>query len=567
MTRLLTAMPLVVSVANHAAVVATVAPLKPLLAPAMRLYGIVSPTSGWGDDPQLSNTTWSPEDVEVASLLEMVYGGKLDEPTAKALAGRTQRVKYKNFGGTAPLEAPSTETAHHADVAYFRAGVLGEALAAEQTTLRVAMEPHIPHGGPPHPLGNATCPFGLRASTARGNATTIDPQNNGEVNTYITWMRIDQEYLKITGVKSADPRAEPPTAVVEVERGLWESVPAMHMINASVLSPIYHSKGGWPEGGSGHIRYALDQTRPWVADYMMAAYTNPDVLDGLWLDCMSVNGFQSHDSCGGSVQGLMFNISAERRYGKPGYVDGQRMMVARMRAQLGALGGKVLYGNNVDTWVNVPELLKPHILLDGGAKEGFIGTGDGGCGFVGTWHDGDEGKWTDTISGLMNVSQYPVMPMIGSAGCQSPQLASMEPAARAIVEDFAYASFLLAAGTRTQMLGIVPYRLRDQKDTSKNPRVVMHLHPRYFFPIGAPLQTSSTLEGYRVSQCSYVRRFEFALVLVNPNPTHNCSDVAVQLNSTWYDPQSASPKTPVTAVTMPAQHGRILLSGPLASSA
>ena len=502
--QLLTAI-LHVHLGNHAV---PITPLKPLAAPAMRLYGIVSPTLGWGDDPRLSNTTWSPEDVEVASHLEMVYGGKLDEHTAKALAGKTQRVKYKNFGGTAPLEASSTETEHHADVAYFRAGVLGEALTTEQTTLRVVMEPHIPHGGPPHPLGNATCPFGLRASTSTGNASTIDPQNNGAVSTYITWLRIEQEYLKIIDVKLSDPGSEP-AAVVEVQRGLWGSAPAMHTLNASVLSPIYHSRGGWPEGGSGHIRYALDQTRPWVATYMMAAYTNPGVLDGLWLDCMSVNGFQSHDSCGGNVHGLMFNISADCRYGKHGYVDGQRTMVARMRAQLASLGGTVLYANNVDNWDNAPELLKPHVLLDGGAKEAFIGGGDGGCGFVGTWHDHSEEDWADAVSNLMNVSQYPVMPMTGSAGCQSPQLASMGAAARAVVEDFAYSSFLLAAGTRTQMLGIVPYRMRDQEDvSSRDPRLVMPA-PTLLFPIGAPTQTSSTLQGYKVP-CTYARRFEVA---------------------------------------------------------
>ena len=43
-------------------------------------------------------------------------------------------------------EVASTETAHHADVAYYRAGVLGDALTAGQTTLRVAAEPH--HGMP-----------------------------------------------------------------------------------------------------------------------------------------------------------------------------------------------------------------------------------------------------------------------------------------------------------------------------------------------------------------------------------------------------------------------------------
>ena len=86
-------------------------------------------------------------------------------------------------------------------------------------------------------------------------------------------------------------------------RGLWGSAPAAHPANASGLSPIYHSRGGWPEGGSGHIRYALDQSRPWVAEYQAEAYTSPEVLDGLWLDCMGVGGFQSHDSCGGDVRG------------------------------------------------------------------------------------------------------------------------------------------------------------------------------------------------------------------------------------------------------------------------
>ena len=91
-----------------------------------------------------------------------------------------------------------------------------------------------------------------------------------------------------------------------------------------------------------------------------------------------------------------------------------------------------------------------------------------------------------------------------------------------------------------------------------------YLHPRYFFPIGAPIETSPTLEGYRVSACSYARRFEFALVLVNPsNLTRNCSDAALRLNGTWFDPQSGGAHAPITEVAMAAQQGRILLSGPL----
>ena len=68
-------------------------------------------------------------------------------------------------------------------------------------------------------------------------------------------------------------------------------------------------------------------------------YSNPELLDGLWLDCMGVLGFQSHDACGGNVRGLMFNVSGDRRYETSGYVDGQRTMVARIRAEI---AGKIL---------------------------------------------------------------------------------------------------------------------------------------------------------------------------------------------------------------------------------
>ena len=79
--------------------------------------------------------------------------------------------------------------------------------------------------------------------------------------------------MKVIAV-SLRPAAEGPggaAAVVTVQRGLWGSTPRAHGANASVLAPIYHSKGGWPEGGSGHVRYALDQSRLWVAQYNAAA--------------------------------------------------------------------------------------------------------------------------------------------------------------------------------------------------------------------------------------------------------------------------------------------------------
>eukprot|EP01051_Picozoa_sp_SAG22_P002264 SAG22_NODE_99_length_20560_cov_128.669029_29_plen_111_part_00 len=99
-------------------------------------------------------------------------------------------------------------------------------------------------------------------------------------------------------------------------------------------------------------------------------------------------------------------------------------------------------------------------------------------------------------------------------------------------------------------------------------------------------QTVPQLEGYRVSRCSYGRRFKYALVLINPST--NCTDEALPLNGTWYEPDAqeeedeekeaaggrgegqgqrqqkgVSQSTPVTEVVMAPQHARILLAGPL----
>lgn len=217
----------------------------------------------------------------------------------------------------------------------------------------------------------------------------------------------------------------------------------------------------------------------------------------------------------------------------------------------------------MDRWDDAPELLKPGTLLDGGASEAFIGTGDGPCGFDGSWSDFDEEIWMARSTQLMNVSLggYATMPMIGSAGCQSPQLVTLDSDARATVETFAYASFLLFAGTRAQLLGVVPYRFRDQKEGERG-GLEMWLNPMYHWPIGTPVRTGKALSDYQVSKCTMARQFETALILVNP--TDNCTDASLQLNGTWYDPTGRNPSKAASSVEMLPHQGRILLAAPLA---
>ena len=62
-------------------------PLKPLAAPAMRLYGIVSPAAGWGDDPskvrQADNYPYFPRFSRFSPVFSWTSGRALWIPGAQ----------------------------------------------------------------------------------------------------------------------------------------------------------------------------------------------------------------------------------------------------------------------------------------------------------------------------------------------------------------------------------------------------------------------------------------------------------------------------------------------------
>lgn len=536
----------------------------------MRLYGIFSSKYGWGDD---LGSTWTQDDVNAASALEMVYPSFSNE-TLAMLKGRSVRIKYKNYGGSSAQEAPMVETQHHADVAYYRVGLLSEAIGVHDTKLRVHRAPKIPHQ--PQDPWDPAHPGGITASTAEGDSSVVD--EHGAVQSFLTWLRVADEYMKI--VKVTPDAADPEAMTVSVGRGLWGSAVSSHPANATALAPVYHASGCYPTGDGSCLRYAFDPARNWTAEYVAAAYD--EGYDGLWMDCFGAQPFRAADAFGNSMSRYIFDVSGDARLSRAGYVASQKLLVARVRALTARRGATHLYANNVDQWVDAPELLSPGELLDGGALEGFAADTSNPCGFNGSYVLVDEATWRKHVASVMNITaaRLPIMPIIGSAGCQSPQLVPMGN--RDDLEDFAYASFLLAAGTRDALFGIVPYYLR--KDTTRSTtgasggggvgggsdegtpppgRLYAKLHERYFYPLGQPAQpAAATVDGYRVGRCSYARRFATALVLVNP--TSDCTDASVALNGTWYDPAGASNgSTPLSTAKVAPQQGRILLSAPL----
>ena len=519
------------------------------------------------------------------------------------------KIKYKNFGGSgqAAFEPGFVESQHHEDVAYYRTGLLSNAIDEEQTTFRVRRVRHTdfptdasvaaPSGldarqtsirhkstvttidgvpqcsecssrcvdGVPCQHWNPLSPGGLVASTSAGDKSVLN-QESGVVESYVTWLRIGDEYMKLLKV---EPVCELPCiypdAQVTVERGLWHSPKRSHGTDTSVLAPIYHGEGCHPqpkklspEGSC--LRYAWDPARPYVAEYLADAYNSS--YDGLWLDCFGATPHLAYNAIGNDMRKFIWNVADDVKYGLDGYVAAQHTLVERVRELTAKRGATHLYANNVDRWVSAPVLLKPRVLLDGGAKESFaIRVNENEPCTAGTAvpqqvYPVEEIDWIANMNQVMNLSAagLPTMPIIGDAGCRSPQL--VRAPNREELEDFGYASFLLAAGTRTSMYGIVPYYFRNATKGHTGGYYV-EIHPRYFYPIGAPQKNEVAVEGYRVAPCTFARLFETALVLVNP--TAHCSDASVPLNGTWYDPAAGPASQPITTVAMAPGKGRILL--------
>jgi len=436
------------------------------------------------------------------------------------------------------------ELDHHTDLAYFQLGTLVNDVKKNTNELIVKMTNWLQHHQP----------SGVRPSTASGNCTIIDA--SGKVKEYVTWVRLGDEFIKVLAVQNATNDSG--TIKLKVTRGFWGSSANAHSSNASVTTVMYHARDTYPGGSAGTIRYALDPSKKSTAQYLTAAYS--PIYDGLWLDCFASSPFQGHDAFGNNVGRQIWDFSMNQPYGTAGYVNGQRLLVSRVRKLTSELGATHLYANNVYTYKSAPELLKPGVLLDGGALEGFIGGGTK-CGFSNFTEVQDRHGWENKVTRIQNQTQkgLPVMPMIGSCGCGSPSL--LQWPKREETEDYAYASFLLAAGTRDALFGTVPYYFRN---TSLGPvgGLRVHIAERYFWPIGKPLHTAlpGHLSDYATGNCSLSRRFESAIVVVNPGPCHSDN---VTLNGTWYDPRSGKS---FTTLRIDPLQGHILLSAPLQKS-
>lgn len=253
-------------------------------------------------------------------------------PNTAAKLNDTIKIKYKNYGGCESYEAEDIEVHHHTDVAYYRVGFLTDGLRYNTTSFRVRRAPASP--GEKQLPWNVTYPGGLVASTSPGNSSVIDDQT-GAVTSYVTWLRLGDEFMKILDVRPSDDHPNQPDAIVTVERGFWGSQAVFHPANTTAIAPIYHATGCHPLGGGSCLRYAFDPAQPYVAEYVSQAYR--ETFDGLWMDCFAAWPFRATNALGEDMSHFIYNVSGDVQYGQDGYVQAQRILVQGERATVGIL--------------------------------------------------------------------------------------------------------------------------------------------------------------------------------------------------------------------------------------
>lgn len=494
------------------------------------------------------------EDLEVLARNFTVAQARFspsDVRTLHELNSDFKIVKYFNSSYTSrPEEVRVVEQRYRRALAMFLAGTLGESISAETTEF--VLQPV-----------RRNKPISLKASTLPGSFSSTQ-RNRPSTQYYVTWIRIGEELMRIETFDAALGR-------IEVTRGFDKTEQAAHDAGSPVFSPVYlgstNDTGAYPGGPGRTLRYAFDPANPQAAQRCVETAMGyiEQGYDGIWLDICSPNPFNMADSDGKHVTPWDFRTG--RAYDRDAYREGQEVKVNAIQTAIHRRLGfwPVVIANNMGSsrtfepgqggskLMLMPTEIKPR-PLDGYSIEGFAG------GFAARAVDriGRKGPryhpldaWQSKVTLLAECAQegFAAFPMIANAGSKSKML---EPAGaiRDQFEMFAYASYLLAVEKDA------PTRLGLPAFYEKDGRRFAYVHPRYSWPIGAPVETHKPdeIDRYRTKgHVCYLRRFDNGLVLVNPTEE---DDRTLKLNKIYIDPETGRQ---ISSVRMKAHTGRILI--------
>lgn len=496
----------------------------------------------------------TPEDLEVlARSFTLVHGSFSREhiEVLHKINPDFKAVRYINSSYTTdPSQIPLVENRYRDALIMFPAARLAQPIGPGDSEFLLEATPKSEYES-----------IALKGSTRGGNVSSGDP-NQPSTQSYVTWIRIGDEFMRIEAFDGSTRR-------IRVMRGFDGTQPRKHAKADLVFSPAYlgsqNLAGAFPGGPGSYLRYGFDPGKPesgqWIA--RLAKDRMEEGYDGIWLDIMSASAFNLADSFGRKVQ--PWNFKKNRIYTPDEYRLGQEVKVNVIQnTLLEALGkwpflvANNMQGRNFEAGQGgLKRLLqatstKPR-PLDGYCIEGFVG------GFFAIpeervvsgllYHTGEE--WKVNVRLLMKCAQQRLSayPMGGKAGSKSLLL---EPLGedRVAFEDYAYASHLLGVEADfATPLGVPVFYQKDGKRFA-------YLDARYTWPIGAPAETvpPEKLEEYRVKGYqTYRRRFENGIVLVNPTTE---IDGPLTLERTFIDPRKGAQ---VRSVEMPPHSGKILL--------
>ncbi|MCX7014702.1 MAG: hypothetical protein NTW86_19495 [Candidatus Sumerlaeota bacterium] len=547
--------------------------------PAMRLYAIAS-----GD-----NSRCTEDDLRVlAEKFQMVYGG-FSREQMDAMRGFNPQFKVLQYVGTfstnttSKLLPPAEAEKRRAELLHYPLARLAGDVSIDARRIRL------------EPLGK-NAKLILKPSAADGEFSVIDPQKP-ESNRYVTWLRIDEEFLRVNGF-------DPATGEVEVQRGFSGSRAAAHKAGAPVLHPVYQAGNapGIEKDEYGRppktISYIPDPAAPlrWDLTFQETLHALDKGYDGAWIDCLGSKPFNpagvdgnllskagaaprsDEDLLGAAARGRalpLWSFAEGRPYTEESFRVCCEKGVTDLQSRLEKRLGKcpTLYANNIGPgyfpdqggrkFFLTPTEAKPR-PLDGYCLEGFAGTLSNADFSRWFYENGppapptypNEEHWQYAVRVCMDAAQdkLAICPMISQAGWKTMMLEALPLEQRNQFERFAYASYLMSVERDAPaMLGMPAFYVGEKGRYA-------HVDDLYFQPIGDPAESRKPddIEGYRVEgHKTYLRRFGNGVVLVNPTTE---ADADVPLSRLCVDPET---RQTVSSTSMKAQAGRLLLFAPL----
>ena len=493
-----------------------------------------------------SGLNFSDEQVEhIASSFDYIIGGAgipLNSNLVdrfKAVDPRFQVIRYQGGWSTGRAAAENQKM----KLQYYRCGVLAQPVNENDTLLIL--------NSPPDNRG-----VGLVAS---------------EEGNFITWIRIDNELMKIKSVSSQT--SYPIT--VSVERAFDGTVAVSHNANQTVTAPLYTTPPN-PGGNNSNLSYFTN-----IYDYRNDVLRNNALelarshhYDGIWIDIL-VGWLGAQNMTGGNYTNWDYRtntvLSSESiiKYTKEAMQDLYYRFFSRMGYYPVVYGNNVLFSHSFNpgsrgyVMLQTPEHQK---VIDGFCHENTWGhmtddssvvdndgepvLFDGKVIIPGTrgrsleWYV--EQTWIDKniAVALLAQNDLPTQPMTINAGFKNQWFAeNLTRDVRYEFNKYSYASYLLCVNVSPDSL--ISARMGVSAMAVNDGALTVKLDSFFYHPIGIPLEQhqAHNFRNYRIGSYNlYARRFSNGLVLVNP--FKNAMTVPVPIatitgnDSLYYDPDN-----------------------------